>query len=329
LATGLAPGVRLHTLGRHRRFELTPLRRFSRMVREERADLVQAHSRSTFSLLALLKALGWLRVPIVLHDHYGSIELDASVPLWFRFAGRFLLDHYVGVYDKLGTWAQTAGIPRDRIDVIGNALDLSRVERADKLDLHQAFGLQPGPLLGVVVAGIRPDKGIDVLLNALALGKLPRPLRILVIGGASDGAYVESCRALAKTSGLDDTVLFVGKRTDVPAIIKGADFALMPSRSESGPLVLIEYMMAGLPFVSTLVGDIARLAEREGLREFVAPDNPVAFREAMDGLLMLPPADWQQRAQAGRSVALERFNISKVMPKWFKVYDKVLAGRGR
>jgi glycosyltransferase involved in cell wall biosynthesis len=288
-------------------------------------DLLHAHSRSTFSLLALMSVLGWLRVPVVLHDHYGSIETDTSVPLWFKFAGRFLLNQYVGVYEKLGQWAEAAGVPKQKIAVIGNALDLSRLEKVEKLDLRTAFGLNASGPVGVVVAGIRPDKGIDTLLQALALRPLSRAIKVLVIGGASDRDYAERCRQLCLSLGLDKTVVFAGKRADVPAILKGADFALMPSRSESGPLVLIEYMIAGLPFVSTLVGDIARLANREGLEEFVAADDPVAFREALDRLLALSPANWQSRVERGRRIAADRFDIRKVMAPWYEVYGRVLA----
>jgi glycosyltransferase involved in cell wall biosynthesis len=240
-------------------------------------------------------------------------------------AGRFLLDQYVGVYDKLALWAKKAGVPSGRIEVIGNALDLSRLDQAEKLDLCKLFDLGAGERVGVVVAGLRVDKGIDVLLNALALRPFSRPIKILVIGGASDPDYAGRCRQLCLSLGLEKTVLFAGRRSDVPALIKGADFALMPSRSESGPLVLIEYMMAGLPFVSTLVGDIARLAQREGLLEFVAPDDPVAFREAMDRLLVLPAENWRTRAESGRCLAVKQFDIKRVMPRWEKLYASVLA----
>src|SRR5438034_673680 len=111
LAGSLNPLVQLHVLGRRRRFDLKPLRQFSRIVREERVDLLHVHTRSTFSMFAFLKMWRWVRVPVVFHDHYGWLETKASIPFWFRFAGRFLLDSYVGVYAKLGNWAERAGVP--------------------------------------------------------------------------------------------------------------------------------------------------------------------------------------------------------------------------
>lgn len=325
LAGGLDSRVHLHVLGRTRRFDFKALRRFARLVPDEKANLLHAHSRSTFSFLALLKALRWIRVPILFQDHYGSIEQDESVPFWFRWGGRFLLDQYVGVYDKLGQWAKTAGVPNGRIEVIGNALDLSRLQSSPALDLDREFGFAKGDRIGVVVAGIRPDKGIDLLLQALALSPMPPAIKLLIVGGDSDPVYAEHCRKMAIQLKLGGCLRFTGKRHDVPSIVRGADFALMPSRSESGPLVLIEYMMAGLPFVSTRVGDIARLAQSEGLREFVVADDPAAFRDALDRLLKLSPGEWRARVEAGRRVAAERFDILKVMPRWQELYRDVLA----
>src|SRR5437667_7617206 len=88
--------VPLHVLHRSGRFDLKALRSFAALVKSERVELLHAHGRSTFSMLALLKVTGWLKVPIVLHDHYGTIELDTAIPTWFRFAGRYCLDFYVG-----------------------------------------------------------------------------------------------------------------------------------------------------------------------------------------------------------------------------------------
>lgn len=325
LGDSLDPSISLHVLGRTRRFDMKALRRFAVLVRERRVDLLHAHSRSTFAFLAVLKLLRWIRVPILFQDHYGSIERDESVPLWFRLAGRVFLDQYVGVCDKLGMWARKAGVPSHKIAVVGNRLNLFRLQEGPALDLHQEFGFAPGDRVGVVVAGIRYDKGTDLLLQALALSPLLPATKILIIGGDVDPGYAEQCRQLAKQLRLNDHVRFVGRRLDVPAVVKGADFALMPSRSESGPLVLIEFMMAGLPLVSTMVGDIARLAQQSGLGEFVPAGDPAAFRAALDRLLRLSPAEWSARSDVGRRIALERFDLREALPRWQELYHHILA----
>lgn len=324
LAGQLDARIRLHVLGRTQRFELRPLLWFAGMVRREGVDLVQAHSRSTFSLLALLKGMGVLRVPVVLQDHFGSIETNTQVPTWFRIAGKLCLAHYVGVSDKLGVWARSAGIAADRIQVLGNALDLSRLTPAAAVDPRQVFGLPATARVGVVVAGIRPDKGIHVLLEALAARALPADVRFVIIGHAADPAYARRCEQRSQELGLGSVVTFVGPRMDVPALIAGAQFAVLPSVTESGPLVLIEYLMAGLPFVASRVGDIGQRVAQSGLAEFVGPGDAPAMRGALDRLWALSPAAMKERGQAGIGVAQREFDIQSVLPRWLEIYRRVL-----
>jgi glycosyltransferase involved in cell wall biosynthesis len=327
LAGSLDPRVQLYVLGRTRRFDIKALRRFARLVVKDQVSILQAHSRSTLAFLTVLKALGWLRAPVILQDHYGGIEVDAHIPLWFRTAGRFTLTRYVGVYQRLADWAIRAGVPTHRVSVLGNAIDLRRLEKAVAVNLREEFNLGAHCRVGVVVAGIRAEKGIDLLLHSLAIRPIPTGIQILIVGNDADPNYGRKCRELASQLRLQDTVQFVGRREDVPGLIKGADFALVPSRSESGPLVLIEYMAVGLPLVSTRVGDIAERAFHAGVPGIIAPGSVVEFRTALDDLLNLPSDRWLLRGDTGRKIAYEVFNISRVMPEWYKLYDKAVPSR--
>jgi glycosyltransferase involved in cell wall biosynthesis len=70
-----------------------------------------------------------------------------------------------------------------------------------------------------------------------------------------DEAYAKACLALRDELGLRERVLFLGSRADIVELLAGADFAVLCSKTESGPLALVEYAASGLPFVSTRVGD--------------------------------------------------------------------------
>lgn len=319
----LRPDVPLWILGRQKRFDWPAMWRFAKKIRADKIELLHAHQRSTFAFLALLKTLGLIRVPIVLHDHYGQIEIDQSVPLWFRAWGRFCVGHYVGVYQRLADWAVTAGVEPSRISAIGNAQDLQRLQQAPAKDLRREFSIHADELIGIAVAGLRHEKGIHVLLAALAQRATKRPMKILIVGGTRETAYVEQCRAQTAALKLDGTVIFAGERADVPSLIKGADFALLPSISESGPLVLVEYMAGGLPFVATRVGDISNRVATLGVPEFVAPDDAPALAQKLDRLLSLSADEWTERKKLGRKVAQKYFDIRATMPRWYEVYAKV------
>jgi glycosyltransferase involved in cell wall biosynthesis len=319
LAGSLRHEIALTTLNRRRRFEWAAMKNFSRLVKDHKVEVLHAHSRSTLAFLSFNRTLGLINLPIIFHDHYG-IEIDPSIPLWFRLWAKHCLHHYVGVSSKLATWAEAAGIPKERISVIENALELTPFCQASPLDLRREFDIYGDVLVGIVACGIRYEKGVDLLLEAISQCSCRHSIKIMVAGGERDRVYSQACREQSAALGIQGTIKFIGERLDFANLIKGADFALIPSRSESGPLVLIEYMAAGLPFVATRVGAIAHRVEELGIPEFVAPGDALSLAKALDRLVSLSPNDRRARAQSGQEVALGSFDIRQKMPQWYKIY---------
>ena len=261
-------------------------------------------------------------VPVLLHDHYGKIEVDASVPLWFKAWGRHFVTSYVGVTPRLAEWARRAGIPPARISVVENALDLARLRPAGVVDVRRECNLPKQAPLGIVVCGIRQEKGIDFLLEALARQR--RLFHVVIVGPDADARYAAECRTLTARMGLDDRVTFLGPRSDVPAFLAGCDFALMPSRSESGPLVLIEYMAAGLPVVSTRVGATAERIAASGGQIFTRPGDVASFAAAVDELLALTSAERLARGAWGPPFVAKAFDIRDAVPVWEDIYARTV-----
>jgi len=326
LASELKSNIPLYVLNRKSRFDFKGIGKFVEVVKNEEVSVFHVHGRSSFAFVAFVSSIGLISSPIILHDHFGSIEVDNSIPTWFRLWGKQKVGHYVGVYQKLAEWAQRAGVPSDKISVIENALDLNRICDAQSYNLRRDLSIPKEALIGVFVGGLRREKGLEVLIEALSQSKFRSKVKILVIGAIQDDAYFRLCEEKMMQFGLGETLVFLGRRTDVPRILKSVDFAVIPSISESGPLVLIEYMAAGLPFVATKVGAISLRVEELGLPGFVPPNNPSAFAEALDELIGLSEAERADRGNMGQEIAFEHFDIRKKMPQWYDVYTRVFRG---
>jgi glycosyltransferase involved in cell wall biosynthesis len=325
LASELRPEVSLLVLGRRRRFDLQAVRRLADAIERDGVSVVHAHGRYSFALMLTVRIVARMRAPVILHDHMAA-DGASSVPLSFRLVSRRAVDAYVGVYEGARAWAARAGIPPGRVQVIDNSLSLARFN-VPGLDLRRAFSIPPDSLVGIVVAGLRREKGIDTLVEALALSRAGERLVVLSVGGDRDPEYAAACRASAAALGSGREVRFIGERADVPALIRGADFALLPSRVESGPLSLIEYLASGMPVVATRVGGISLRAAELGVPCFVPPDNPAAFAEALDQLIRLTPEERRLRGQLGQRVAFEHFDIGRVMEQWYELYAKLAEAR--
>jgi len=127
----------------------------------------------------------------------------------------------------------------------------------------------------VAVGRLVPEKGFDVLIDALRLA--PRPLTI-VGAGPLEGAL------RARAVGLDVTFAGVLGRSALHALIAGAAAVIVPSRREGLGLVAVEAILLGTPVVASFTGGLP-----EALGAFDAP--PPAYGEVVEvaGGLLVPP----------------------------------------
>jgi glycosyltransferase involved in cell wall biosynthesis len=318
LASDLRPTVEVLRLGRKRSFDLLPFVRLVRFANREGVDIVHVHMRSSMALLLPFRATRALRVPVLFHDHYGTIEDDRSVPRWFRIGHRFI-DRYVGVSPALGTWAQEAGMRR--VEVIENAIDLTRFDTREVSPIRKELGLSDDIALGVMVATIRRDKGLETMLDAVAAMQQRERVHVIVAGHRGEPDYV--ARIEAQHAKLSRHVTLLGGRRDVPALLRAADFGLLSSHTESGPLVLVEYLYAGLPIVSTRVGDIGRRLAAANIAGFVPPREPAQLAAALDDLVALSPAERRARGAIGKQL-VESWDLRHTMPRWFAAYASTI-----
>jgi len=149
--------------------------------------------------------------------------------------------------------------------------------------------LQSGRFLQLVFIGtIIPQKGLDIVLKALAL--LPgAPLRLKVIGGFhGNSAYHDEAKTL---SAGDARIEFTGslEASEVFKMIGEADLLCLPSRvPESFSLVLHECAVAGVPALVSTLGAPARQVAAHDCGQAVETGNPKAWAAAISALLDTP-----------------------------------------
>ncbi len=319
----LSDDVPVHCLNRRQRFNWKDLQRFGVLVEGQRADVIHAHGRSTCSFVAAAKRAGFTQAPLLLHDHYGRIAIDPAVPLWFRLMVAPQVDKYIGVCEEMADWAVRAGVLSSRVEIIENGINVRRICDALPLDLRAEFGIEADAPVGVVVCNIRPEKGILELIQALSQSQLASPIQLLVVGRTIHRSYGSRCEEEIARRGLAARIRLVGERMDVPQILRGADFAVVPSLSEAGQLVLLESVAAGLPVVATRVGEVSRRLERLGVPGFVPAGDPPALATALECLLQLRPEAMSERGAEGRRAALGHLDVERAVPRWLDIYREL------
>lgn len=320
LLSSLPPDIPVRSLERHGRWDWSAAARFSDWVDQQWPDVLHVHGRSSFVFVATAKAVGRVATPVLLHDHFG----DASRLAWALRAGRGTLARYVACSPALEASARSLGVPQERAETIEAAIDVERFRLIGRTQARTALGLPLELTIAVNVGGVRPEKGHDVLLDALAYRDLPNSFHVFVIGGTRDERYAARCFEQAARPHLASVITFLGERADVPLWLAAADFAVHPSRIESGPLALIEYMASELPTVCTRTGAAAEIAERCGVGGFVDPGNMLRLRQEIERALYAPPGKRRERGLRARQAALENLDLGRRISRWIEAYSKAM-----
>ena len=205
---------------------------------------------------------------------------------------------------------QRYGVPDGLLAVIPNGIDA--------LPRPVSERSRPRVPVNVIVASsLIPQKGIDVLIDAV--GHAREQWRTDVIGtGTQLGPLQERIAERA-----DGRVRLLGWRDDAQNLIGAADVFCMPSRWESAPYAVLEAMAAGVPVVATAVDGLPEAVENTRTGLLVSPDDPVALARALDELAA-DPALRASMGQRGRARVAEHFTARTMVEQTQRVYRAVL-----
>src|SRR5207245_11722478 len=174
------------------------------------------------------------------------------------------------------------GVPRARIAVIYNGVDLERFDPAARTALgprvRHELGITNGARLCVAVGSGFRRKGFDLLLGLWRRDPLPDTVLVLVGDDERLGAYRREPEALRGRGPA------TGPRADVEAFFAAADVVCVPSRQEAFGNVVLVACAAGVPVLTRRRAGAAELPDGalDG-RVVDGPDDRAAIRRADAG----------------------------------------------
>lgn len=209
------------------------------------------------------------------------------------------------------------GAPADRIVVIPNGISVEKyISTVPKLTLRAQLNLPTDCILLGSIGRLVPQKGFDILLQALA--QLRRRDLFLCIAGV--GREEQNLRAQARELGLQARVVFMGYRRDVPALMHCLDLYVHASRFEGMPIVILEAMASGCPIVATAVDGTRELIQDARDGWLVPPEDPLALANAIQSALDDPNEARRRNAAALQRVS-DYFDTNKVLDAWERVFQ--------
>lgn len=264
---------------------LTRARRLRRLLRSWRAHIVHLHTLSPATLGFV--GSGALGVQ--------SIHAGLMLPprRWLKQGTEAVLARLVRRNIAVSSTVvadacRRTGLRPSELAVIPNGLGLEQFRDAvadpDRLRRAMKRDRADGEVVAVVIGRIDPNKGHDIVIDAVAeLTRRGRRVAAVFAGSHdADPAWTAELRARIARHRLEDRVCFAGVVTEVGALLKTVELFISASRSESMSLTVVEAMAAGRPIIVSDIPPHRELTDGGRLGRLFAAGDPIALADAWD-----------------------------------------------
>ncbi|MCU0985805.1 MAG: glycosyltransferase family 4 protein [Acetobacteraceae bacterium] len=294
-----------------------------RLFRQERFDLLHVHTPLAGLIgriagrIAGIPRIAYTAHGFYFHERMSPAAYRAHVALE-RFGRRFT-DVLMTQSAEDAETAKAEGIaPGGAVTVIGNGVDpaLFRPGTAEeRATARAAMGVAGGDVVAVMIGRMVAEKGYPELFAALS--RTPG-LTLACIGTRLESDHegaVDAALAVAQGNPATAARLrLLGYRTDVAALLRGADLFVLPSHREGMPRAIIEAMMTGLPVVATAIRG-AREQVIDGETGFLVPVKDEAVLAEALGRLASDPALRARMGAASLARARAEYDEAKVIAR--------------
>lgn len=229
-----------------------------------------------------------LGLSAVVRDRHITQRLRGSFSRGLQW--RWGCDHVIAVAELVRDMLLEArlAVP-ERISVVGEWAEdrffAPPPEAAQRLALRASLGLAEGTFAVAAVAMLRPDKGQAFLIRAIALLRDSGiDATCLLVGAPTpEGvAYTEDLHRLTTELGLENKVVFVGYREDIPDVLAAADALAIPSlANEAQSRVVPQAFACSRPVVASTAGGLPELVRPQETGWLVPPGNAGELARAL------------------------------------------------
>lgn len=292
--------------------------------------LISEHGIYTKERKIDLASAQW--VPSSKRDFWSGLSHDPGVfkAMWIRFfevLGRCAYDQaqtITSLYQGNRERQLRDGAPAQKLRVVPNGISLER--------FSACLAQRPSetPMVMGLIGRVVSIKDIKHFIRSVRFVSASIPqIEGWIIGPCDeDPAYVEECEQLVESLGLVDQVKFLGMQ-DITQLLPKLGLIMLTSISEAQPLVLLEGMAAGVPFVATDVGSCREIAEGmdETDRAYGQAGSivPIAAPNiTADAVLALlnDPERWSRYQQAGLARVRNIYHDTLMFERFKELYEE-------
>ncbi len=300
--------------------------RIARIIKKERPHILQMHNMDSLQQGMLATLLS--DVPIKIYVDHNSFENKRSkkAVLLSRILSK-RLDKAITVSDEVREKVvKELGVKRKKVKTILNGTDISKFDKKISLaGLRSELGISNKDKIVTIVAGLRKIKDHLTLIKAFStVVKKEKNAKLIIVGVGEEKPRIQQT---IEEDILENNVLLLGLRGDVPEILGVTDVSVICSLSEGISQTIMESMAASKPVVATNVGGNPVLVEEEVNGLLVPVKSSDKLAEAIARLLENKNLR-AKMGKEGRKKIEEYFNVQRVCKDYETLYVELLNKKG-
>lgn len=295
-------------------------------IKEFKPDILNPHCPPGHALAAFA---GNRKIPLI------RTVADPRPPK-SHFINRYLHEYRTDgmIYStasSLARYDRVFNFKRTLEKVILPGLDLSLFPDANNTSLRKKLNVPDDALFAAIVARMSPEKGQELLIEALAMlsSEHRRKVVVLLTGDDSKERAAHHLEALARTKGVLECLRFAPRLSDIRPLLNEIDLGIITSvRSEAVCRVALEYMAYSKPIISTDVNILPEVV-RDGINGWCVPlADPKklsnALQAAISDRMMLKKLGAQ-----GYNLLFSEFSLDQMTNETLEFYHNVRELHGR
>ena len=291
---------------------------FSRALKA-RYDIVHVHHPVDYIVPA--SAARWERVPAVVMSRHHPNTFRSRVVAYL--CSEVFYDGIIAVSDFIRGMLIADHVSAKRIVVVRNGIDIEPWQHSADSRVREEAGIASSAFVVAAAGRFIREKGLDVLVRAVAAARRAGADVTCIIAGDGDGR--PQMEQLIRELDLAAHVHLLGFRRDMPAVFGAADVVVVPSVSlESFSYTTLEGLASSRPVIGSRIGGIPELITEE-VGRLTTPKDVDALAAAIVELA----GDPEKRATMGRKALLRahNFTLDACVAGIDKVYEQLLQKR--